>query len=220
VPVSRPVLRSLLVVGLLVGGVLAAVGGLALRAPGVIAVGVAGLLAGLTAAAIAHDAPKHTLRATLEAGALATAGTVGVLLVVSGMAVLLGGPVTVGLLASAVLAGLLRCGRRTETTGRAAGPPASVPTLTLVVEPADAVPVSSLSTAALGREWLRTTAALAGGLDAIARRAVVERRGATLDELERRDPRGFVRWISEGPLPGSDPAEYVRGGPVSGTEAA
>ena len=95
-----------------------------------------------------------------------------------------------------------------------------MPTLTLVVEPAQAAPVTALSTAALGQEWLRTTAALAGGLDAIARRAVVERRGATLDELERRDPRGFVRWIAEGPLPGSDPAEYVRGGPVSGTEAA
>jgi hypothetical protein len=220
VPVSRPVLRSLLVVGLLVGGVLAAVGGLALRAPGVVAVGVAGLLAGLTAAAIAHDTPARTLRATVEAGALATAGTVGVLLVVSGTATLLGGPVTVGLLAAAVLAVLLRCGRRPEAAGSAARRPAAVPTLTLVVDPADALPVTSLSTAALGREWLRTTAALAGGLDAIARRAVVERRGATLDELERRDPRGFVRWISEGPLPGSDPAEYVRGGPVPGTEAA
>ena len=219
-PVSRPVLRSLLVVGLLVGGVLAAVGGLALRTPGVVAVGVAGLLAGLTAAAIAHDTPARTLRATVEAGALATAGTVGVLLVVSGMAVLLGGPVTIGLLAAVVLAGLLRCGRRSEAAASAAGPPASVPTLTLVVEPADAAPVASLSTAALGREWLRTTAALAGGLDAATRRAVVERRGATLDELERRDPGGFLRWLSEGPLPGSDPAEYVRGGPVSGTEAA
>jgi hypothetical protein len=218
--VSRPVLRSLLVVGLLVGGVLAAVGGLALRAPGVVAVGVAGLLAGLTAAAIAHDTPARTLRATVEAGALATAGTVGVLLVVSGAATLLGGPVTVGLLATAVLAVLLRGGRRPESAGAAARRPAAVPTLTLVVDPADALPVTSLSTAALGREWLRTTAALAGGLDASARRAVVERRGATLDELERRDPLGFVRWISEGPLPGSDPAEYVRGGPVSGTEAA
>ena len=104
-PVSRPVLRSLLVVGLLVGGVLAAVGGLALRTPGVVAVGVAGLLAGLTAAAIAHDTPARTLRATVEAGALATAGTVGALLVVSGMAVLLGAPVTVGLLAAVLLAG-------------------------------------------------------------------------------------------------------------------
>ena len=219
-PVSRPVLRSLLAVGLLVGGVLAAVGGLALRAPGVVAVGVAGLLAGLTAAAIAHDAPAHTLRATVEAGALATAGTVGVLLVVSGMAVVLGGPLTVAVLVAAVLVGLLRCGRRPATPARGAGALAGVPTLTLVVEPADVLPITALSTPALGREWLRTTATLAGGLDAATRRAVVERREATLDELERRDPRGFVRWISEGPLPDSDPAEYVRGGPVPGTEAA
>ena len=152
-PVSRTVLHSLLVVGLLVGGVLAAVGGLALRAPGVVAVGVAGLLAGLTAAAIAHDAPAHTLRATVVAGALATAGTVGALLVVSGMAVLLGAPVTVGLLAAVLLAGLLRCGRRSGAAASAARPPTLVPTLTLVVEPAQAVPVTALSTAALGQEW-------------------------------------------------------------------
>ena len=219
-PVSRPVLRSMVVVGLVVGGVLAAAGGLALRAPGVVAVGVAGLLAGLTAAAIAHDTPAHSLRATVEAGALAMAGTVGTLLVVSGMAVLLGAPVTVALIAAVVLAGLLRCGRRQEAAPAARRPHARVPTLALAVDPADAVPVTTLSTAALGREWLRTTTALAGGLDAAARRAVVERRGATLDELERRDPSGFVRWISEGPLPDSDPAQYVRGGPVTGTEAA
>lgn len=220
-PVPRPVIRALTVVALLVAGVFAAVGGLALRAPGVVAVGVAGLLAGLTAAAIAHDAPSRSLRSTLEAASLAAAGTVGALLVVSGTAALLGGPVTVGLIALAVLALLVRSGRRPDAAAsRPAPPPVAAPALTLVVEWADAGPVTGLSTAALGREWLRTTAALAGGLDATARRAVVERREATLDELERRDPVGFERWLSGGPVPGSDPAEYVRGGPVPGAEAA
>ena len=217
--VPRPVVRVLLVVGLLVGGVFVAAGGLALRAPGVVAVGVAGLLAGLTAAAIAHDAPGRTTRTTVEAAALAVAGTVGVLLVVSGSAALLGAPVTVAVLATVVLVWLLRCGRRSDTA-TASAPPAAVPRLTLVVPPADAGPVADLSTAELGREWLHTAAALAGPLDAVTRRAVVERREATLDELERRDPSGFERWLALGPHPDSDPAVFVRGGPVPGAEAA
>lgn len=223
-PVPRPVLRLLLLVGVLVAALFAAVGGLALRAPGVVAVGVAGLLAGLTAAAIAHDAPGHTLRSTVEAAALAGAGTVGALLVVSGTAALLGGLVTVGLVTAVVLAWLVRTGRRSDA-GAAWAPrrPAAageVAPLTSLVGPVDPGPVAALSTPALGREWMRTSAALAGGLGAAARRSIVERREATLDELERRDPGGFARWMSTGPALGSDPSVFVRGGPVAGTEAA
>jgi hypothetical protein len=222
VPVPRPVMRSLLLVGVLVAAVFAVVGGLALGTPGVVAVGVAGLLAGLTAAAIAHDAPGHTLRSTVEAAALAIAGTVGVLLVVSGSAAMLGGPVTVGLLAVAVLTWLLRSGRRSDAAKAPRGPAAApeVVALTPLVEQMDVGPVAALSTPALGREWLRTSAALAGGIGAATRRSIVERREATLDELERRDPDGFARWISTGPALGSDPSVFVRGGPVAGTEAA
>jgi hypothetical protein len=222
--VPRSVTRALLVAALLVAAGLAAVGGLALRAPGVIAVGVAGLLAGLTAAAIAHDSPTHTLRSTVEAGVFAAAGTVGALLVVSGSAALLGGPITVALIAVTVLAWLLRSGRRSDHGARAARrarreqPQAAH--LSVVPELPDEGPVSGLSTLALGREWLRTSAALASGLDAAARRAIVERREATLDELERRDPDGFARWLAMGPEPDSDPAAFVRGGPVPGAEAA
>jgi hypothetical protein len=214
----------LLVVTVLVAGVFAAVGGLALRAPGVIAVGVAGLLAGLTAAAIAHDTPNHSLRSTVESAVFASAGTVGALLVISGTAALLGGPVTVGLIAVAVLGWLLRCGRRSDGEAARAGgrrkrPKPDAARLSLVIDPPDAGPVSGLSTPALGREWLRTTAALAGGLDTAARRSIVERREATLDELERRDPDGFGRWLALAE-PDSDPATFVRGGPVTGSEAA
>jgi hypothetical protein len=215
----------LVVAALLVAAVVAAVGGLALRAPGVVAVGVAGLLAALTAAAIAHDGPSRSLRSTVEAAALALAGTVGGLLVVSGTAALAGGAVTVGLLAAAVLAFLLHSGRRSDAVAAPApaGRPApgwEVVPLAPALRPGDDGHVASLSTAALGREWLRTTAALAGRVDPATRRSIVERREATLDELERRDPEGFSRWLSDGPLPGSDPAAYVRGGPVRGTEAA
>jgi hypothetical protein len=86
-------------------------------------------------------------------------------------------------------------------------------------------PVETLSTAALGAEWLRTTAALAGPLDPTARQSLVGRREEALDELESRDPVGFARWLAAGSTRGSDPADYVRGGPahqgpVADTDAA
>jgi hypothetical protein len=247
VSLHGPVARILAVVGLLGLGAVAAVGGLALRAPGVVAVGVAGLLAGLTAAAIAHDSPRQTWRSTAEAGVLGVAGTVGALLVVSGTAVLTGVAGTVAVVAVVAVGWLLRswrpAGAARGGARRPRGPSsaADVVHLTIVVEPADGraagrtdpvsaegttgpgrllPPVTGLSTADLGREWLRTTAALAARLEPVTRRAIVDRREATLDELERRDPAGFERWMASGPAPGSDPADFVRGGPVAGTEAA
>jgi hypothetical protein len=244
--VPAPLARAAAVVGLLVSGVLAAAGVFALRAPGVVAVGVAGLLAGLTAAAIARDASGHSVRSTVAAAALGAAGTVGALCVVAGAAALVGGAVTALLIGIAVVGWAIRAIRRNAARERNPGPPAApgwgrdVRRLALLDDavaggPADGArptartepsgtrllpPVAALSTAALGREWLHTTAALAGRLDPVARRSIVDRREATLDELERRDPAGFGEWLALGPAPGSDPAEYVRGDPAAGTEAA
>jgi hypothetical protein len=77
-----------------------------------------------------------------------------------------------------------------------------------------------MSTRALGHEWVRTSAVLAGRLDPAARAALVLRRQQALDELERRDPEGFSRWLRGGPVPGSDPADYVRHDRIAGTDAA
>ena len=183
-PVPGVFVRVLAVAAILAAGVVAAVGGLALRPPGVVAVGVAGLLAGLTAAAIARDAPGHSFRRTVEAAAIATAATVGVLLVVSGTAALVGGA-GVALLLLAVAAVWLgrvwfrtRRGERAAASrsggeavidpqlrsapaghgARAAAGPDSAASVSWLLPP-----VAGLSTAALGDEWVHTTAALAGG---------------------------------------------------------
>ncbi len=71
------------------------------------------------------------------------------------------------------------------------------------------VPVSALSTDQLGREWLRTSSALAGQLAPATREAVAARRQDTLDELERRDPVGFARWLADDSPVSRNPAEYV-----------
>jgi hypothetical protein len=217
VPDRAPFLRPLMWTGLLCGGALAVAGGLALRGPELVAVGVAGVLAASMAAGIAREAPDGHRRSTLEAAAAAAGVTVVALLVVAGIAALAGGGVAAVALVVAVLATLaVRAVTRRRRAARLAPPaaPPTAPPLVLHRSAADRRPVSAMSTPELGQEWLRSTAVLAGRLDPAARQALVGRRQETLDELERRDPPGFGRWLAAGLA--ADPADYVRRGPLPG----
>jgi hypothetical protein len=80
--------------------------------------------------------------------------------------------------------------------------------------------LATVPTAELGREWSRTTAALAGGLDPGTRQSIVRRPREALDELEWRDPAGFSRWLAQGPDGGSDPADFVGAGRTANADAA
>jgi hypothetical protein len=233
--------------GLLGCLVLALAGGVALGASGVIAVVLAGAVAACLATGIAREVPGPRRWAPLEAAVQAAAGTIGVLLVLSGIAALAGGlvaTVVASLGAVAALAvWLMRTPDRRPRAGTRRPPaPARAPDPLRPSQPLPPVPwhaappavarpeaaggarllppVCDLPTDALGREWTRTTAALAGRLEPAARSSIVARRQDALDELERRDPAGFARWLAAGPLPGSDPASYVDGGPGAGREAA
>jgi hypothetical protein len=216
VPIRRPFVRVLCGIGVLGGGGLVVAGGLALRGPGMVAVGVAGALAACTAAGIARESAGPRRRSMLEAAAQAAAWTVGTLLVIAGIAAIAGRTPAVLAVAGGLVGGsalLVRRSRRVTAEpgrGRADAPGAArlVP------------PVSALTTAALGSEWLRTTAALERRLDPAARQWIVARREETLDELERRDPEGFARWLAAEPGPGSDPTPYVADGPAADSDAA
>lgn len=203
-----PLPRFLLGVGAVVGAGLVAVGGLALRPAGLVAVGLAAVVSSCLAAGVARESrPERS--AVVEAAWKAGATTVGVLLLLSGTAVL-GGAVLTLLVAGAAAAAwavvaLVRSSRAGTTRAAVAAPPMPAPSAPLP-------PVSALSTGDLGREWVRTTTALSGPLDARSREAIVARRRETLDELERRDPEGFARWLSGVPLPGSDPSGDLRHG--------
>jgi hypothetical protein len=234
--VSTRGLPARLLVGLaaLTAFAVAGIGGLALRPAGLLAVGLAAVVTACLAGGVARESlaeadgpPRRTpLEAAWRTGAL----TIGVLLFLSGTAVLGGAALTA--LAGAVLAvgalglWLLRAGTPVRPVapddlpagGRLPAPAPQRPVGG--VRPVEAggtvtfqPPVATLSTAALGREWLATTDALAGRLDPAARQSIVRRRQDALDELERRDPAGFARWLAEGPLPGSDPADYLTEGP-------
>ncbi|MGY1855073.1 hypothetical protein [Modestobacter sp. SYSU DS0290] len=210
-----------LLIGL--GAVLAAVGGVALRGSGLIAVALAAVVSACVAVAVARDAvPRRSGHQVAEAAWRTAVGTVGVLLVLSGSAVLAGGTVTT-LLAGCGLAWLvvrlLLSARRRDRARRSVPPtPAGL---------ADVVPLypagawaRAMSVPALGREWVRTSAALTQVREPRARQELVRRRQEALDELERRDPAGFARWLAEGATVDSDPAAYVSGDPAAGSDAA
>jgi hypothetical protein len=232
------VLRPLVGLALLCAAVLVVVGGLALRGPGLIAIAAAGVLASCLAAGMAREQPERDRWGMVEAAVLAAGWTIGGLLVLCGAATLFGsGPTAVVTgLGGAVVAVLLifrltRAGHplvappAPSTAGTAPAPPAWWSDPPMVASPPVEVgqllpPVEQLTTRALGREWLRSTAALAGRLEPVVRASLVRRREDALDELERRDPDGFARWMAAGPAPGSDPADWLRTDSAGRPEAA
>jgi hypothetical protein len=201
-------------------GALAVIGCLAVRGPGLVAIGVGGMFAACTAAGIARESSGGA-RTAIDAAVQAAGWTVGTLLVLAGVAALAGGAVTVLLAATVGGVLLVRRLRRVHRAGPALHAVPTRPARVAVQAPTLLrPPVRSLDTADLGQEWVRTTALLAGHLEPAWRRAVVGRREEVLDELERRDPVGFAQWLADGPVPGSDPAAYVRDLPAAGTGAA
>jgi hypothetical protein len=233
VPHRRPIQGPLAVLGLTAAGLVAVIGGLALRGPGLVAIAVAGALAACLGWGTARESTAPDRRSPTEAAVLAGACTVGVLLVLSGTSVLAGG------MAAAVLAGVAAVVAiaiwivRSPREGRSAGASAPTPYGNVAapvtpVRPGAAVPqpaaslrpVTELSTEELGREWLEGTTALAGTLEPATRTALVRRRQDALDELERRDPDGFLRWLTTGPVLDRDPAPFVRGRRTAGDSPA
>lgn len=64
----------------------------------------------------------------------------------------------------------------------------------------------------LCRAWRTSSTVLQrlnGGADVARQAELVESRQHYLDEMERRDPSGFLRWLEADARPGSDPSKYV-----------
>ena len=79
------------------------------------------------------------------------------------------------------------------------------------VGPRRIVPVRSLSDVELCLAWCLSSIALEQHSPTAAGRAMlVAARQGYLDELERRDPEGFQRWLDAGAGPSSDPSQYLR----------
>jgi len=81
-----------------------------------------------------------------------------------------------------------------------------------VRRPWDAPPMPTLPTPDLCWEWRRSylTVTRASKPDELVR--IIALRAAYLDELERRDPTGFRRWLDSGARAASDPGRYLTSG--------
>ena len=216
-PVRALLSRLALALLALLLAAIAAVGGVALAGSGLVVVMLAAAVTACLAAGVVQEGGSPQPRqAVVDAAWRAAVATVAVLLVLSGCAVLAGGGLTALLAGVAVGARLvrwaLRSARRTSTATGAVVLP--------LTGPASGAPVRTLTVEALGREWLRTSAALAGMRDAATQQALADRRQEALDELERRNPVGIGRWLVEGATVDSDPTRYVSGDPTAGYDAA
>jgi hypothetical protein len=226
VPTRGPVVRALIGLGLVCGAILALASSIVLHGLILVLVLVTAGLAG----GVAYHARDGDRAASVEAAWKAAAWTVSIILLVVGLTVLAGGAgaaVISGLAVVTAAAVWQLKARRARHAGRGAPGPARLmgdgdrtPMPPAVLLSRSQPPVSLLSTSVLGTEWLRTTAALASPLEPAARQAVIRHRQETLDELERRDPAGFARWLGAGAATESDPSIFVRGDGATGSDAA
>jgi hypothetical protein len=216
----RHAVRAMTALGVAGCGFLALAGGVVLHGPYLLIPLVVAGLVGCVAYGVREQGGKPAAVTALTVAA----GTVAVAMVVTGVGVLAGADVAVTFTLTAAAAaalGLLLKAMRRRSGGATVIRPArgaAVPEPLPGRPDRSPLPVSLLPTPALGSEWVRTTAALAGRLDPAARQEIVRRRAEALDELERRDPVGFTRWLTAERGPHSDPADFVRG--TMGTDAA
>ncbi|MEV6823483.1 hypothetical protein [Amycolatopsis sp. NPDC051102] len=193
-----------LVVAVLIGPVsaLAAIGALTL--PGDVLFGWILLGAGagiLVAFGASRLRPRGRVSGPdLPLGAATAAAFVAACLVLAGLLATVGGALTATVLVLLVVGGLGAGCRHRIAPPTAPGPhDGSVPP----------VPVADLATEDLCVAWRRSYFLLILATDEQARRRVVQRRQDFLDEIDRRDRRGFLRWLDSGAKAGSDPSPYL-----------
>lgn len=204
-------------------GLLAALG-LLTHPPGMLAgVVIAIVFVGPLTATCAHNSDPSR-GAAVRLGAVAAAATVAVSAAVAGLVTLLGptAAVAIVLLIGGAGAWTWRRGpswrhqaiawarwrRGPGATRRPAPRPAAPSTTAPVRSPAAAA--SPASTADLCAAWRQTYRLLHDlPLTSPDRVAVIDTRRWLLDELERRDPDGFGRWMATEPRAGSDPRRYL-----------
>ena len=158
-----------------------------------------------------------------EGWRVAAAGLVGVL-VLNGLHALFGSAaLPIGFAAAFTALVALVVLRRTPHASGGCGAEAPAPTPRRptaapamppppVRKPLDAPPMPTLPTPDLCWEWRRSylTVTRASKPDELIR--IVALRAAYLDELERRDPTGFRRWLDSGARAASDPGRYLTSG--------
>ncbi len=140
----------------------------------------------------------------LVMGAVTAAAFVTTCLAIVGLLVTVGGGLT-----AAVLLLLVAGGVGAGYHHRVVPPTVPEPHDGTAPRPLPPVPVADLATEDLCVAWRRSYFLLLLAKDERARRLVVQRRQDFLDEIERRDRSGFLRWLDSGAKAGSDPSPYL-----------
>lgn len=210
----RRILRTIAVaVACLLGALGTVVVGLSSGA--LVAIVIATTTAGVAVTAQVHEAgprdaaaPRHGSRvsAAVRAGTTAAVKTAGALLVAAGIVGLLGTTSAYVILPLLAAAGLRAWWRHdSDRRNLAAGPVALPPP----VVAAPRIDPAAMSVPQLCRAWDRSCWLLREMPAGSARITMVGSREHLLDELERRDPAGFHRWIHSGASARNDPGRYL-----------
>jgi hypothetical protein len=93
-------------------------------------------------------------------------------------------------------------------------PPAQVPESTNPLPRPDDEPVAALSDEALCWAWRSSYVELQRSPGPTRLAALAVHRGACIDEIARRHPRGFDEWMASGARAGSDPTRFLRTPPT------
>lgn len=174
--------------------------------------GVLGLVAGVCVWLVAEDLPAIGTwfgRGLSEArrGAAAAAAVITSYLTIVGLATVFGTFAAAAV--AVVVVAAWACWRFLPRP--AAGPPAPRTVRQLRV-PEQGPGVAGMSDDELCLAWRRSYFELQRADDEDARYGVVVRRQQYLDELERRNREGFVRWLASGARAGGDPLRYLAAG--------
>jgi len=183
----------------------------ALAVPGRVIVGwvLLGAAVGLVVAVGAPRLPRGRSGPAPLVGVATAAAFVTACLMVAGLLATAGGGLAATVLVLLVAGGLWAGYHRRTVAPTASEPPDVAPPRPAPPQPAAPAPVTDMATEDLCVAWRRSYFLLILAADEQARRLVVQRRQDFLDEIERRDRRGFLCWLRSGAQAGSDPGPYL-----------
>ncbi len=201
--------RVLSTVAIGTGVVLGSIGIVAVPLALPVAIGL-GALAAIMAACVPPDgrgrAEPVVAGSGRSGGVRAGLGITASLLVLTGLTVVLGAATWVAVVAVlGIAAGRLRARRGAPLRSTPLPIGRDGPRLVETAPPE----TTAASTAQLCAAWQQTYFAMLDLPAGPQRRGMVEVRQRLLDELERRDPDGFVRWLETGARANSDPSRYL-----------
>lgn len=203
------------------GWVVAAVIGLPVTAVGALAIPPSGIASTVIVAALVGNLARipacgqdENAGSSTGRGVLAGATTAGGVLFVAGLVALLGAGAAVVLAVLGAATSLLYWHWRSLTGSASRQDIATPPDIAEQSAIAAATTpgqdsIRQMSTQELCLAWRKSFSQLQHAPVGPAREHIVNMRSSYLDEIERRDPDGFARWLHTGARAGSDPSRYV-----------